>query len=333
MVSAVRMSGSSATMLAWVPLLVGLAAAGCSFDTTPGAGITSGGSGGRTFTADGGDRGTLNGDAGITTGGGPPVPITPADLGGYGLGPPVSGTTAAGGGVVAGATGCNTVVGVARDFKGKNEAGGDPDFEAFSGAKPTPGLVDAQLGADQKPVYASKCQGGTMSATDCPYGQQTTSQANYDTWYRNTENVNKPYLVYFQLASSGGVSTFSSKAFFPLDGAGWGNSGTGQDGKQHNFGFTTELHTTFKYTGGEHFTFTGDDDLWVFINGHLALDIGGLHPSASGTVDLDASATALGITAGNNYPLELFHAERHTSASNFRVDTNFVFVDCGLIIP
>jgi fibro-slime domain-containing protein len=330
MVSTGRILGSSASI--WV-LLFGLAAAGCSFDTAPGGGATAGGTGGRVFTLDGGDRGTLNGDSGTKPASGPPVPITPAELGGYGLGGPVSESTAGGGGVAAGSTGCNTVVGVARDFKGKNEPGGHPDFEAFSGAKPTLGLIAAQLGTDQKPVYASKCEGGTMSSTDCPYGQQTTSQASYDVWYRNTENTNKPYLVYFQFADSGGVSTFSSKAFFPLDGAGWGNSGTGQDGKQHNFGFTTEIHTTFKYGGGEHFTFTGDDDLWVFINGHLALDIGGLHPSASGTVDLDMSATALGITPGNNYPLELFHAERHTNASNFRVDTNFVFVDCGLIIP
>jgi len=36
---------------------------------------------------------------------------------------------------------------------------------------------------------------------------------------------------------------------------------------------------------------------------------------------------------GGTYDLELFHAERHTNASNFRVDTNFVFVDCGVVIP
>jgi hypothetical protein len=34
---------------------------------------------------------------------------------------------------------------------------------------------------------------------------------------------------------------------------------------------------------------------------------------------------------GNVYPLELFHAERHTTASHFRVDTTLTFVDCGSI--
>jgi fibro-slime domain-containing protein len=50
-------------------------------------------------------------------------------------------------------------------------------------------------------------------------------------------------------------------------------------------------------------------------------------------VNLDASAGDLGITPGNIYPLELFHAERHTNASNFRVDTTLAFVDCGTVPP
>jgi fibro-slime domain-containing protein len=311
--------------------VAGLLVGACSFDDSVRSGASGSGNppgGGR-----GGNAGTGVLPGGGGNGSGPIPPITPADIGGYGLGNPVTGSGTASGGIVAGSDGCSTVVGVVRDFKGKNEPGGDPDFEAFSGMQPTLGLVAAQLDSGKKPVYASVCQGGNMSASACPYGQQTTSKANFDQWYRNTSGVNQPYLVYFQFASNGGVSTFSSTSFFPLDGKGWGNSGTGADGKQHNFGFTTELHTTFRYGGGEHFTFTGDDDLWVFVNGKLALDLGGLHPQANGTIDLDASASKLGISKGNNYPLELFHAERHTVASDFRVDTNFVFVDCGTIVP
>jgi len=146
--------------------------------------------------------------------------------------------------------------------------------------------------------------------------------------------VNKPYLIYFQFADAGGgISTFASSHFFPLDGAGWGNSAKGNDNKEHNFHFTTELHTQFKYAGGEVFTFTGDDDLWVFINKKLAIDLGGLHPARSSTIDLDQQAGTLGIAIGSVYPLELFHAERHTNASNFHVDTNLAFVDCGTILP
>jgi fibro-slime domain-containing protein len=188
------------------------------------------------------------------------------------------------------------------------------------------------LGADRKPTYASACEASPLRAA-CPYGQQTTSQADFDQWYRAAAGVNDAYVVYFMLTPKGSIYTFESKLFFPLDASPAETSGTGQDGNPHNFGFTTELHTKFKYNGGEKFSFTGDDDLWVFINGKLAIDLGGLHPSATGSVDLDASATQLGITMGSEYTLELFHAERHTSASNFRIDTTLAFVDCGTLPP
>jgi fibro-slime domain-containing protein len=104
--------------------------------------------------------------------------------------------------------------------------------------------------------------------------------------------------------------------------------GFGEEGQPHNFHFTTEIHTRFTYRGGERFTFTGDDDLWLFINDRLAIDLGGLHPQLSATVDLDASAAALGLEAGETYPMDIFHAERHTDASNFHVETT---IDCFVV--
>jgi len=310
-------------------LTLGLAT-GCSFDKKSYDYMGAPPDSGTGIVVNQPDGGKLLSDSAVT-GTAPDVMFTPADTGGYALGDPLTSGNATG--TVGDSNGCNTLIGAVRDFKGKNEQGGDPDFEAFAGQGPTTGLVASDLGSDKKPVYASKCEGGMMTTAACPYGQMTTTKANFDEWYRNTDGVNKPYIVYFQFASNGGVSTFASSHFFPLDNAGWGNSGTGNDNLQHNFGFTTELHTSFQYMGGEHFTFTGDDDLWVFINGKLAIDLGGLHSSQSQTIDLDSAAGKLGITKGNNYPMELFHAERHTTASNFRVDTNFVFTNCGFIIP
>jgi fibro-slime domain-containing protein len=60
----------------------------------------------------------------------------------------------------------------------------------------------------------------------------------------------------------------------------------------------------------------------MFINGKLALDLGGTHPELSETADLDALAPALGISPGNSYSMDIFHAERHTDQSNFRIDTS-----------
>jgi fibro-slime domain-containing protein len=296
-----------------------------------GAGADAG-AGGMLFGTDQGGSGGGSGGSTMTSSLPADVKLVQADMGAYGLGAPIGADGAGNGGVSGNGDGCNILVGVVRDFKGVNQPDGHPDFESYQGDAETKGLVADTLGADGKPVYASQCE-ASGPVGDCPYGPETTSKMRFDQWYRFVDGTNKPYLVYFQFAPNGGVSTFESKRFFPLDNAGWGNSGMDEDGKERNFHFTTELHTKFKYQGGETFSFSGDDDLWVFINGKLAIDLGGLHPARSAQISLDKSAKELDIQKGNVYALELFHAERHTTASNFRVDTNLAFVDCGTVAP
>jgi fibro-slime domain-containing protein len=286
---------------------------------------------------DNGGSGNGTGGTGSWTAGAGPYMLPPdyikADMGGFKLGAAVDVASAGSPGAAGAATsGCGTaILGVVRDFKGANEPDGHPDFETYKGADASKGIVKATLGDDQKPVY-----NGSGPIIDAKNGQQTTNKMAFDQWYRGTAKVNKPYEVYFYFEPNGDVLTFKSGAFFPVDGKGWGNTCTEADATcrkwEHNFGFTTEVHTQFNYKGGETFSFTGDDDLWVFINKKLAIDLGGLHKQTSDKIFLDAEAQKLGITVGKTYDLDLFHAERHTDASNFRVDTNLAFTNCGTII-
>lgn len=255
--------------------------------------------------------------------------FTVTEAGGYKLGPKVATTDGTADDVP---TGCMMLAGVVRDFRFAGDSGGHPDFQSYGGGLAR-GLVASTLGPDQKPVYASQCEASTWNQHRdvCP-AQETSSKADFDKWYHNAAGINSPYILFIKLAQQNGHSSFNSANFFPLDGAGFGNEGLDDNYNSHNYAFTTEIHTSIKYNGGEELTFTGDDDLWVFINGKLALDLGGVHGAIDGTIKLDEQAAALGITKGTTYKLDLFHAERHTSGSHFHVETNFIFVDCGTVL-
>jgi fibro-slime domain-containing protein len=156
-------------------------------------------------------------------------------------------------------------------------------------------------------------------------------------WYASVDTVNVAYVMDLWLqpdATKDGYFVFDSNSFFPLDAHNTspGDVQTGgNDNGPHNFLFTTELHTSFEYKGGEVFNFRGDDDVFVFINGRLAVDIGGIHGPLPGNVDLAERATELGIQVGNVYTLDLFQAERNPGGSNFRIETSLDFKECGIL--
>jgi len=235
--------------------------------------------------------------------------------GGINLNPGSGGGSIATGG--AGGDCQNQVIAVIRDFRGWDSQASDPggaatkhpDFEpAVKTAEK--GIAAAALGSDQKPVF-----GNTAGI------QTVTSADTFSQWYRDTDGVNMHFEINLPLTPDplvvGGM-VFDNEAFFPIDNQGWGNQG-----QTHNYSFTTEIHTQFVYKGGEKFTFKGDDDVFVFVNNQLAVDLGGIHNAETGTIDFDGQAAQFGITKGQTYNMDIFHAERHVTESHFRMETKF----------
>ncbi|WP_437732020.1 fibro-slime domain-containing protein [Sorangium sp. So ce1335] len=205
--------------------------------------------------------------------------------------------------------------GVVRDFKAYGTPGGHPDFERFAGTG-LEGIVEPVLGPDQKPVYAH--EGAT---------EYTSGPEYFDQWFRDVLGVNRSVRYFVPLDVSDGVfRLFRSKEFFPIDGQGWGNQGW-----DHNYGFTFELHMRFRYRGEDDFIFGGDDDIWVFINNQLVMDLGGVHGSMFDTIDLDEMAEELGLELGKDYPLDIFFAERRSGGSSFMIST-LLYTNCDPII-
>jgi fibro-slime domain-containing protein len=250
---------------------------------------------------------------------------------------------------------------VYHDFKGWNE--GDavhdhPDFQHFQGnGRGFPGIAQPMLGLNGVPVHVAGCYPtpgiqnypSLLTANGCPQSGAPLPAWDpavdwFGMWYVDNATFNKTIVSTLTLPPIGnGAFQFSSMAFFPIENMGWGDAPN-----TRNYGFTSVVRTWFQYSGTASLTFYGDDDVWVYINKRLAVDLGGTHQQATGSVTLDAvnghgyvcdfvapgtafpsppcnAAMAnghdvdLGLTMGSAYEIAVFQAERFLTESNYQL--------------
>ncbi len=214
-----------------------------------------------------------------------------------------------------------------RDFKGY-----DPEDPSTNPAFNTDGTSEASvvaddLGVDGKPVYRAP-------DNDVP----TYGAVFFDQWYRDTPgtNLTLAYPLPLALTPEGGYEYDSQKSgtpdtylgmdrllFLPIDDGSPYATAFGNQGDRHNYGFTGEVHVTFTLeTSGGVIQVRSDDDVYLFLDGRLAIDLGGKHVSLSAEIELDT----LGVSVGDEHRIDLFYAERGGASADFMVKTNFALV-------
>lgn len=191
-------------------------------------------------------------------------------------------------------------------------------------------VTSSQTGCIQNVIVNSGAPIASDKVSNCAISQ-------LEDWYSDTHPTGfvKTYAITLDNGQNreGGIYKFKNYNFFPFDNNIDNTGGryrkyhfSFDEGRNHNYYFTFELHFRFAYQAGQTLAVNGNDDIWIFINNQLVIDLGGVHTPVGVQVALQNLATKLGLVDGEIYPFALFSAQRQTASSLFSLEL-------GNIIP